>query len=263
VNVYKDLVFARENAKDLLLDLYVPEGNNVPPLVVWVHGGAWKLGNKNNPRDALKLLDHGFAIASINYRLSHEATFPAQIIDCKAALRWLRANQDKYNYNADKIGAFGSSAGGHLVALMGASAQVRDWDLGDNLEHSSQVQAVCNWYGPTDFLKMDDVPGRMVHLAPDSPESQLIGGDIREQPEKVKAANPITYVSAGTPPFLIMHGTADLTVIPAQSVLLKEALQKLDVPHELVLLEGAGHGGGEIWMEQMGKIADFFRKYLP
>ncbi len=123
--VRKDLVYAVIDGEKLLLDLYIPANTKQAPLVIWVHGGAWRGGSKNNPRYAVKLLADAFAIASINYRLSQEEIFPAQIVDCKAAVRWLRANAGNYNYNAEKIGVWGSSAGGHLVALMGTSGNLK------------------------------------------------------------------------------------------------------------------------------------------
>ena len=260
--IYKDLSYSEADDKELLLDLYIPAKCDGCPLVVWVHGGAWRAGNKENPEHALTLLQQNFALASINYRLSQEATFPAQIIDCKAAIRWLRAHASDYGYDPGKIGVFGSSAGGHLVALLGTSAGQDEWEKGDHLDHSSQVQAVCDWYGPTDFLRMDDQTGGMIHLSADSPESQLIGGDISNYPEKVRMANPITYISSQTPPFLIIHGKSDRTVIYQQSVLLHEALKQKGLESKLILLEGAGHGGGPIWQQQMKPVADFFTKYL-
>ncbi len=262
---YSDLVYARHQGIDLLLDLYVPDGGTEPPpLVVWVHGGAWRGGSKKNPRFALELVNRGFAVASINYRLSQQAIFPAQIIDCKAAIRWLRAHQQQYQIDASKIGVWGSSAGGHLVALMGATNGYSEWDVGENLDQSSSVQAVCDWYGPTDFLRMDDVPGKMVHLTPDSPESQLVGGDIRENPDKVHAVNPISYLNHQTdliPPYLIMHGSKDGIVIPGQSELLHQAMQDNQLNSELVIVAGAGHGGPG-WEEQVSAVVAFFEKHL-
>jgi acetyl esterase/lipase len=259
--VEKNLEYAVTDGKTLLLDLYMPANTNQAPLVIWVHGGAWKGGSKNNPQHAVKLLDDGFAVASINYRLSQEAIFPAQIVDCKAAVRWLRANAGNYDYNAEKIGVWGSSAGGHLVALMGTSGNLKRWDLGENLDHSSAVQAVCDWYGPSDFLKMDDLPGSFAHLDENSPESMLIGGDIRKHPEKVREANPISYISENTPPFLIMHGKKDRTVIHQQSILLHDALKAHHIDSELILLENAGHGG-KLWENQVSLVSEFFNTTL-
>ena len=176
MKVHRNLMYAQAGPHALRLDLYIP--NDVPgpyPLIVWVHGGAFRMGDKANPI-ARPLVAYGYAIASINYRLSHQAIFPAQIHDCKAAVRWLRAHAAGYDLDGARVGAWGDSAGGHLVAMLGAAGDVPELegDLG-NLEHSSRVQAVCDWYGPSDFLRMNDVPGTMDHDASDSPESQLVG----------------------------------------------------------------------------------------
>jgi len=261
---FTNLAYSKVSGEELLLDLYVPEGMESPPLVVWIHGGAWRGGKKDNPEHALQLIKHGYAVASINYRLSQQAIFPAQIIDCKAAIRWLRAHQDQYKIDASRIGVWGSSAGGHLVALLGTSNGHSEWDQGGHLDQSSSVQAVCDWYGPTDFLRMDDVPGSMVHLSADSPESLLIGGDIRDHPEKTQLANPISYLDQHTsaiPPFLIMHGSADRTVIPGQSSLLHQAMLERNLNSKLIIVEGAGHGGPG-FDDQVAPVRSFFDEYL-
>ena len=259
--VHKDLIFSKTTEKDLLLDLYLPPSDVPTPLVIWVHGGAWRKGSKDYPRHALALLEKNIAVASISYRLSQEAVFPAQIIDCKAAVRWLRANGHKYNLANKNFGAWGASAGGHLVALMGTSGNIDKWNVGENLEYASTLQAICDWYAPTDFLKMDDHPGTMVHLTPGSPESQLIGQDIRLAREKVADANPITYIKPDAPPFLIMHGKWDSTVIHQQSILLHEALKKKGGNSQLVLIDSTGHGGRN-WPEYVDLVKNFFDKTL-
>jgi acetyl esterase/lipase len=211
-------------------------------VIVWVHGGAWRQGSKENTR-AARMAGRGYAVASVGYRLSQEAIFPAQIHDCKAAVRWLRAHADDYDLDPRRFGAWGGSAGGHLVALLGTSGGVAELEgeLG-NLDQSSHVQAVCDFYGPSDFLRMDDLPGNMVHDAPDSPESQLVGAPIQERPDLVARASPITYLSGDEPPFLIVHGQEDATVIANQSELLYGALREAGVEATLHLVPGAGHG---------------------
>src|SRR5262245_17052789 len=196
------------------LDLYVPAMADAPlPIIVWVHGGAWMAGSKDGGSPAHSFLDKGYAVASINYRLSQRAVFPAQVEDCKAAVRWLRANAKTYNLDPERIGVWGASAGGHLAALLGTSGGVEDLEgKGGDADQSSRVQAVVDFFGPTDFLQMDAhaVPGaRLKHDVPDSPESRLIGGAIRENVEKAGRANPIKYVTKEAPAFLIVHGEQD------------------------------------------------------
>ena len=246
VKVLRDMAYVDGGHERQKLDLYLPaEGSNWP-LIVWVHGGAWLGGSKDRP-PALYLLPKGYAVASINYRLSQHATFPSQIQDCKAAVRWLRAHADEYGYDADRIAAWGASAGGHLVALLGTAGDVEAFEAGENLDQSSRVQAVVDFFGPTDFREMDrqaGEAGRMKHDAPDSPEAKLIGGPVQENAELVAAANPITYVSPDDPPFLIMHGERDTTVPIGQSELLDAALQKAGVESTFKRIPDAGHGFG-------------------
>jgi acetyl esterase/lipase len=228
------------------LDLYLPEADGSLPLVVYVHGGAFRAGDKSE-WPPLEYLAEGYALAAINYRLSQHALFPAQIEDGKAAVRWLRAHSTDYGLAPHRFAAGGTSAGGHLAAMLGTSGHVREWDVGEHLDVSSRVQAVLDYFGPTDFLQMDAhrLPDGMVHDTPDSPESQLVGGPIQENPEEVARANPITYVTADAPPFLIVHGDRDPLVPHHQSELLSAALQEAGVPVTFYTVEGGGHGGFE------------------
>jgi acetyl esterase/lipase len=185
----------------------------------------------------------GWVCASIEYRLSGEAIWPAQIEDCKCAIRFLRSHSEQYGLDPHRIGVWGSSAGGHLVAMLGTTGRVSELEgTGGWPGVSSAVQAVCDWYGPTDFLRMDAAGSEMVHDAPDSPESELVGGAIQLHPERVARANPISYVAGDEPPFLIVHGTRDPLVPYNQSELLFSALAgRTDVT--FITVEGAGHGG--------------------
>jgi acetyl esterase/lipase len=193
----------------------------------------------------LTYLTQGYAIASINYRLSQHAIFPAQIEDCKAAVRWLRAHAAHYRLDPQRFAAWGPSAGGHLAAMLGVSRNVREFEVGDNLGVSSRVQAVVDYFGPTDFLQMDAhrTPDGMVHNTPDSPESELVGGCILEVPERVARANPVSYVTPDAPPFLIVHGDADPLVPYHQSVLLAAALKGAGATVTFYTVKGGGHGG--------------------
>jgi acetyl esterase/lipase len=258
---FKNLVYVPGGHERHQLDLYLPDSASPQPfpLVIWIHGGAWRQGSKDRC-PARFLLQEGFAVASINYRLSQHAIYPAQIQDCKTAVRWLRAHAGQYGLDPDHFGAWGSSAGGHLAALLGTTGHVDAFDLGPHPELSSRVQAVCDFFGPTDFLRMNDHPGRMDHNAPDSPESQLVGGPIQEHPEKTAQANPVTHVAKDAPPFLIMHGDRDPLVPYQQSELLDKKLRAAGVPSELVLIKGAGHGFKA--RDTHDKVRQFFLKQL-
>jgi acetyl esterase/lipase len=263
----RDLVYARIGGQELKLDLYWQARAVAPtPVIVWVHGGAWRSGDKSQPDAALSLLGAGYGVASVGYRLSQEALFPAQIEDCRAAVRWLRANAERYHLDPRRFGAWGPSAGGHLAALLGTAHHVREWDRpGDNQECSSAVQAVCDWFGPTDFLRLNDVPGAMDHDAPDSPESQLVGGPIQENRDRVARANPITYITPGSPPFLIVHGDRDDVVPLNQGELLHAALQHAGVTSTLIVVKGAGHGFSEAGKRLAGllhQVQVFFDRHL-
>ncbi len=254
-----------------MLDLYMPQGGAAKPalgaakpaLIVWIHGGAWKSGSKINPPAAV-MLRQGYAVASIDYRLTDVAQFPAQIEDCKAAIRWLRANAAKYGYIADRIAVWGSSAGGHLVALLGTSGGVKELEgsLG-NEKFSSRVQAVVDYFGPTDFIEMTKFPSSMNHAAANSPEAALIGGPVLQNPEKVARVNPITYITRDDPPFLIVHGDKDPLVPLNQSELLLAALKKAGVPATLRVIEGGGHGGpGFQSPETLALVSEFLAKHI-
>lgn len=262
VTVHPDLKYATVDGHDLLLDLYIPKNVDQPPLLVWIHGGGWRKGSKqgNGFRWAI---EKGYSVASIDYRLTDVAIFPAQIHDCKAAVRWLRAHADKYKINTKKIGIGGSSAGGHLVALFGASnGDPRlEGKVGDHLDQSSSIHAVCDLYGPTDLTQMDKyaIPNApFKHNAPNSPEAFLLGGPIMEKLDVAAQANPITYVDPKDPAFLILHGTKDPLVPWQQSHIFNAALIKNRVPVTFHLLNGARHGGKEFASPEARKTMESF-----
>ncbi|WP_127532660.1 alpha/beta hydrolase [Paenibacillus kobensis] len=258
------------------LDIYLPESGEGPfPVILAIHGGAFKLGDKADVqlRPMLEGLKRGYAVVSVNYRLSGEATFPAQIHDVKAAIRWVKANAGHYQLNNERIALWGGSAGGHLSSLAGTSAyakELEDLSMG-NAEYASNVQAVVDWYGPTNFLTMDElfeqseVAGLERHHADDSPESLLMGRPIAEVPDQVHAANPETYISQQSPPFFIQHGTKDPLIPVQQSVIMYHKLAAAIGPERvrLELLDGAGHGGLEFETEaNVGRVLDFLDLYL-
>lgn len=259
----RDIAYVADGHERQKLDLFVPPGATNPlPLIIWIHGGAWKAGSKDNC-PALRYLERGYAVASVNYRLSQHATFPAQIEDCKAAVRWLRAHAAEHHLDPERFAAWGSSAGGHLVALLGTSGGVNEFETGENLKFSSRVQAVVDWFGPTDFTLMSKYAlpnGPFDHDAADSPESQLIGGAVQQNKAKAAKASPLTYVTRDDPTFFIMHGNKDNLVPYQQSEMLRDALQKAGVPVTLKIIEGAGHGFGGPEIDQA--VAEFFAKQL-
>ncbi|MBN2039205.1 MAG: alpha/beta hydrolase [Spirochaetes bacterium] len=240
---YNDLVYVTDGHERQKLDLYVSDSGENFPLIIWIHGGAFRLGSKTD-NVPLEYLEEGYAVASINYRLSQHALFPAQIEDVKSAVRWLRANAAKYTLDPDCFAAWGESAGGHLAAMLGTTGNTSVFDVGEYPDVSSRVQLVIDYFGPTDFLQMDSqrLPEGMFHDTADSPESELIGGPIQENLEKAAKANPVAYVSSEAPPFLIVHGDCDPLVPFHQSILLKDALENAGVPVIFYRAEGEGHG---------------------
>ena len=265
IDAHFDLEYAKAGDVSLKLDLYLPKGaKGKVPVIVAIHGGGWSGGDKRHVA-VISFANYGYAVASVEYRFSQVARWPAQIEDCKAAVRWLRAHAGEYHLDPDHFGAWGDSAGGHLVALLGTTGDVKRFDTGEaNPDFSSRVQAVCDWYGPADFLTINDQapPDTAIHHNnPDSPESKLLGGAIPENKEKAKEASPVTYVSKDDAPFLIMHGDKDKLVPLAQSEELRDALQKAGVEVELYVVRGAGHGfPRDPKLFQM--MQDFFDKNL-
>jgi acetyl esterase/lipase len=252
VKAYRDLVYVSGGHERQKLDLFVPENvTHSLPLIIFVHGGAWSSGDKAAIFLPMRqgYSQRGYALATINYRFSQHAIFPAQIEDCKAAVRWLRARARDYQLDPDRFGVWGPSAGGHLVALLGTSSDVREFDVGAHLEVSSRVQCVMVDFGTTDFTQADAhrLPGStVVHNSSDSPDSRLIGGLITDQANaaKVRRASPITYVSKDDPPFLIVHGDQDPIVPHYQSEILFDALKAAGVKVRLNTVKGGGHGVG-------------------
>jgi acetyl esterase/lipase len=255
--VTRDLEYVKGGHERQKLDLYLPERADGPlPAIVWIHGGAWRQGSKDRC-PAMPFVAKGYAVASINYRLSQHAPFPAQIGDCKAAIRWLRANAANYHFDPDHIGVWGASAGGHLVALLGTTGDMKQLEGKEgNLDQSSRVQAVVDWFGPSDFRNTKT-------SSKDSPVVQLLGGPVSENRERAALASPLAHVAKNDPPFLIMHGDKDPTVALSQSEMLAEALKKAGVDLTLEVLKGAKHGGPEFSSPESRKlIEEFFAKHL-
>jgi acetyl esterase/lipase len=271
VEIERDLVYGKGGDVDLMLDMARPAGVKGPvPCIVCVHGGGWRFGSRQDLSKPMPQLDgkmsliellasKGYVAVSISYRLSAAAKFPAQIEDCKAAVRWLRANAKKYNIDPDWIGAVGFSAGGHLVCLMGAADKSDGLEgKGGNPDQSSRVQAVVSFFGPTDFT---------IKSWPEAVEKELLvpflGASYDKDPAIYKKASPITYVNKNSPPFLFIHGTKDALVGIDQSEKMQKKLEDAGVSAQLIRMEGFGHGwGGKDALKSFDDSLKFFREKL-
>ena len=257
------------------LDIYLPEEGDGPfPVILNIHGGAFAIGDKRDIHlmAFLKGLERNYAVVGVNYRLSSEAIFPAGVQDLKASIRWIRANQGQYRLDGNRIAACGGSAGGNYAAMLCLTASVTELDdlsLG-NPEYPCHIQAAVDWFGPTDFLKMDEQLaengyGFGDHGEPDSPESRYLGAKLSDVPLKVELANPMTYVHKHMPPLLVQHGRLDTMVPVQQSIMFVEKLEKY-VSHdrfEFNIIEGAGHGDPLFETdENMKRVFSFLDKHL-
>lgn len=236
--VANDVVFAKVGSRDLHMNIVMPKDapGKTYPCVVWIHGGGWRAGSYKQNR-AASLAGKGYVTASIEYRLSQDAIYPAQAHDCKAAIRFLRAHAKEYGIKADRIGVWGGSAGGHLVAMLGTTGGVKELE-GDegNAGVSSKVQAVCDFFGPTNLTASPK------WIDPPAPVAQLLGGSPKDKPDLARLASPVKFVDPKDPPFLIVHGETDKTVPISQSEELYEALKKAGVEVTFIRVKNAGHG---------------------
>lgn len=239
----KDLVYARIDGKSLALDLYLPTGVQAPPLLVWVHGGAWTTGSKASVPPVF--LANGFAVASVDFRQSTEARFPAQVHDIKAAIRYLRANAPAYGYRADKIAIAGDSSGGHLAALVGVTNDHRELEgtVGDNPKQSSSIQAIVSYYGASDLrtILAQSTPFGLNMRRPAL--ERLLGALPDQVPELAALASPVSHVDAQDPPLMLLHGDQDPQMPINQAHELHGAYEKLGLDVTFVVVHGAGHGG--------------------
>ncbi|WP_193211807.1 alpha/beta hydrolase fold domain-containing protein, partial [Luteolibacter marinus] len=248
VKLLKDIDYVGNGNPRQKLDLLLPESGTAKkrPLVVMIHGGGWMSGRKEDGLDVVRLLagTGDYVTATINYRLTQEASWPAQIFDCKAAIRFLRAKADQYGIDAGKIGVMGFSAGGHLVSMLGTSGDVKELegDLGEFKNISSRVQGVVNFFGPTDFLTIFGKDVKVADVPKDNMAIRLLGKNEEEIRRNAKLASPVNWITRDDAPFFTAHGTKDSLVPFAQAEELDRALAKTGVESHLVAMEGAGHG---------------------
>lgn len=236
-----DIQYGYAGGRALMMDImYPPREEKKHPVVIWVHGGGWsdeKLTRLYRPeKEMAHLCKMGFVCASIDYRLSQHAPFPAQIEDCKEAVRYLRANAEKYGIDAEHFGAWGESAGGHLVELM-AVTNDEEFIRGENQEYSSRIQAAVPWYAPKDMRKS------IQEMKQNENWARLFAAETEEKSlQLMEAASPIAYAERKNPPMLLMHGRADKLVSVMESVEYHRALTAAGNDAELVLIPGQGHG---------------------
>jgi len=263
-----NIEYGSVNGTPLLLDIYVPDNPTVTPMpaIIWIHGGSWESGDKF-PSEVRALAQRGFLGVSINYRLSGEAAFPAAVEDCKSAVRWLRANAEKYNIDPDRIGLWGESAGGHLAMMVGCADETAGLEgNGDWAEFSSRVQAVCSYYGVSDLAKQYEYY-KEIFATDNGPVIQFMGGTPEERPDTYTLASPINHVTSDDPPLLLVHGDLDTTVPLTQSRTMHQAFQQAGLDSALTMVTGAGHGFNKGRMSPspaqiQQKVIDFFTKHL-
>jgi acetyl esterase/lipase len=283
-----DLTFIRDlpyatRSEAQKLDIYTPYQAAAPrPVILWMHPGGFHGGDKGGVAKSpgakvsmlelvLPMLERGYSVVSANYRLSGEAVFPAAVHDVKAAVRWIRANAVRYHFNSDKIAAWGSSAGGYLSAMLAATGgvgELEDLSMGND-DQSSRVVAAADWYGPVDFLIMDQQHAELGHeahvLEATSPESKFMGAPIGADPERCKAASPLTYVSKDSAPLFIQQGKGDLIIPYLQSMMLAGKMAAAIGPEHVVLnlVEEVGHADwGFFKPENIHTVINFLDRYL-
>ncbi len=255
---HADVTYATAGDTELKLDLYMPEGVDSPPLTVWIHGGAWRFGSKDNPPESF--VGSGFALASVEFRQSTEAPFPAMIHDIKAAVRFLRANAAEYGYSAERIAISGASSGGHLAALVGVTNGVAELEgeLGEHTDASSDVQAILVYFGATNLTSILDqsTPRGLDVRAPAL--DLLLGGAPDEVPEVARLASPVFHVDPSDPPLHLLHGDQDPQMPINQAHELHGAYKANGLDAELDVVHGAAHGGAEFYNAEHWARAEAF-----
>jgi len=259
--IERDLAYGKVADTELNLDLAMPKTGAGPfPAVVFLHGEGWRAGNRQQMNHFIEGMARlGYVGVTVEYRLVPTALFPAQVEDCKAAVRWLRANAKKYRIRPDRIGVVGFSAGGHLASMLGVTRKEDGFEgVGGNPEQSSRVQAVVSFFGPTDFSARDwpkDLEDEVI--------APFLGGTFADKADSYKRASPVNYVTVDAPPFLFLHGTDDKLIPIDQSRRLSEKLKTVGVPTQMVALEGEGHGFTDANNQKsMQRMLDFLSEHL-
>lgn len=280
ISVNNNVVFAKYRTwpqAELTMDIFVPGDNEKHPAVIFIPGGAWLAAPKGAfYQMPFKLAENNFVTACIEYRLIGAADYTEIIGDAKAAVRYLRAHADEFNIDKNKIAVIGSSVGGYLATMLGVTSGIKKFDFGDNIDQSSEVQAVVDFFGPTDLTKIADDysdESKKLYYSPSSFVSLFAngvsvyknrkGGSILDNPETAKETNPLNYISKNTPPFLIFHGDNDETVSPSQSKILHDTLTENKINSALYIINGGGHS--EIYFYQpkpLKIIIDFLNRVL-
>jgi acetyl esterase/lipase len=261
--VHRDVVYAVADGKSLALDIHMPEGVVRPPLLVWVHGGMWRTGSKEQVPTAF--VEHGFATASLDFRQSTEARFSAQAHDIKAAIRFLRANAAEYGYAADRIAIAGNSSGGHLAALVGVTNGHSELEgtLGDHRDQSSEVQAIVVYYGASNLTTIlaQSTP---FGLGVREPSLDLLLGALPDQaPALAELASPVKHVDAGDPPIFLLHGDQDPQMPINQAHELEGAYERLGLDATFDVVHGAAHGGSAFFAQpHLGRTIAFLRRTI-
>lgn len=254
-----DIVYGKVDGHELKLDLYMPGETVNPPLLIYVHGGAWRGGSKDRVLTTA-FVDDGYAMASVDFRLSGDAMFPAQIHDIKAAIRFLRGEAQRYGYDATRIGILGTSSGGHLVELVGVTNGNEDLEgvVGDYLDQSSDVQAVVSYFGAsnlTTILKQSTPHGLSVRVPA---LDLLLGGQPEDTEQLARLASPVFHVDASDPPLLMLHGDQDPQMPINQSHELHSAYKEFDLQVQFEVVHGAAHGGEQFRDEKRIELVETF-----
>ncbi|MBI3881840.1 MAG: alpha/beta hydrolase [Verrucomicrobia bacterium] len=272
VEIIHDVEYGNVNGRALHLEIAIPKNRPPKPMpaVVWIHGGGWE-GGSHKQNMAIAFAGKGWFTASVEYRLSGEAKWPAQIEDCKLAIRWLRANAAKWNINPDRIGVWGISAGGHLVTCLGTMDERAGFDVGALTNFSSRVQAVVDYCGPVELSPASGGPS--VPKQGDEPKMliKLFGATYREKPAAWRSGSPVFYVTSNAPPFLVVHGDSDNLVPRWHAERLTAKLQEARVPSDLVIVKNGNHvmfpaksGQPAVpsWNELNQRVVNFFDERL-